>query len=106
MPAEAGGKSEEEEERGGFSNWIHLVWNKTSPSPEPPPARDCVVLVKKSRHSGEGRNPVAVLLNNSIFLDARLRGHDELRHGLQGERGFRMETRKPSIQRGRWRSPA
>jgi hypothetical protein len=25
-----------------------------------------------------GRNPVAVLLDNSIFLDARLRGHDEL----------------------------
>jgi hypothetical protein len=38
--------------------------------------------MKKSRHSGESRNPVAVLLNNSIFPDARLRGHDELRHSL------------------------
>jgi hypothetical protein len=44
----------------------------------PSPLGDCVAIVKKSRHSGESRNPVAVLLNNSIFLDARLRGHDEL----------------------------
>jgi len=47
---------------------------------------DSVAIVKKIRHSGESRNPVAVLLNNSIFLDARLRGHDELRHSLSRER--------------------
>jgi hypothetical protein len=35
-------------------------------------------MKEKGRHSGESRNPIAVLLNNSIFLDARLRGHDEL----------------------------
>jgi hypothetical protein len=44
----------------------------------PSPLRDCVVIGKKSRHSGGSRNPVAVLLNNAIFLDARLRGHDKL----------------------------
>jgi hypothetical protein len=46
---------------------------------------------EKGRHSGESRNPVAVLLNNSIFLDARFRGHDELRHSLftkGGKGGF------------------
>jgi len=31
-----------------------------------------------SRHSGESRNPVAVLLNHSIFAGARLRRHDDL----------------------------
>jgi hypothetical protein len=44
----------------------------------PSPLGDCVVIGKETRHSGESRNPVAVLLNNSIFLDARFRGHDEL----------------------------
>jgi hypothetical protein len=29
-------------------------------------------------HSGESRNPVAVLLNNFVFLDASFRWHDEL----------------------------
>jgi hypothetical protein len=55
----------------------------TTPTLTLPPPGDCVVIGKKSRHSGESRNPVAVLLNNSIFLDTRLRGHDELRHSLQ-----------------------
>ena len=65
----------------------------------PSPSRDCVVIVKKSRHSGESRNPVAVLLNNPIFLDARLRGHDELRHSLRRERagGEGEELRDSSL---------
>ena len=54
---------------------------------KPSPSRDCVAIGKDSRHSGESRNPVAVLLNNSIFLDASFRWHDELRHSLRGERG-------------------
>jgi hypothetical protein len=33
-----------------------------------------VAIGKKSRHSGENRDPDAVLSNKSIFLYARLRG--------------------------------
>jgi hypothetical protein len=56
----------------------HLVRKYISNPPTPVYERGRVVIGEKSRHSGESRNPVAVLLNNSIFLDARLRGHDEL----------------------------
>jgi hypothetical protein len=44
---------------------------------------------QKSRHSREGGNPeknncakTFILLKDKIRLDARLRGHDELRHSL------------------------
>ena len=56
-----------------WSNEIHSLGLALSPA-----FGGCVVNGEKSGHSGESRNPVAVLLNNSIFLDARFRGHDEL----------------------------
>jgi hypothetical protein len=61
------------------------------------PARDCVVLREKGRHSGGSRNPVFDFIQFFKTLDARFRWHDELRHSLRGERVDILKFRKNSF---------
>jgi hypothetical protein len=62
------------------------VNNFRSPSPSSPPARAGEMFGVFSK---EGRIHLLFSLNNSISLDARFRGHDELRHSPLAEGGKR-----------------
>jgi hypothetical protein len=54
---------------------IPIVITPTLTLPRP---GDCVAIGKKSRHSGESRNPVFDFIQFFEILDARFRWHDEL----------------------------
>ena len=56
--------------------------------PLPSPARDCVAIRKTCCHSRASGNPLFDFIQIFETLDARFRGHDELRHSLPGERGI------------------
>jgi hypothetical protein len=61
---------------------------ESSPSPHPSPIRGCVAIREYGVIPAKAGIQALEILLDFKFLDARLRGHDELRHSLSRERGI------------------